>query len=238
VQRYISCRSLREANLSSLASGLLGVAVGVVFFLLGAFLFAYYRVAELAPLPLSDVNQAFPHFILTTLPAGFKGLLVAAILAAAMSSQSSALTALSNTTVIDFLRHDGAGSTGLKPARHWVLIWGAAGTVAAFVASMGNVSILSKALFFTSLFIGPLLAMFLLAFFRSRLNPRAVFAGAVGGMLVLLLFLDIPLLPAGAWNPPFGGIFSWPWNPLISMTATMLIAEGLNAVMGRKAVSR
>jgi SSS family solute:Na+ symporter len=238
VQRYISCRSVREANLSSLASGLLGVAVGVVFFLLGAFLFAYYRVAELAPLPLSDVNQAFPHFILTTLPAGFKGLLVAAILAAAMSSQSSALTALSNTTVIDFLRHDGAGSTGLKPARHWVLIWGAAGTVAAFVASMGNVSILSKALFFTSLFIGPLLAMFLLAFFRSRLNPRAVFAGAVGGMLVLLLFLDIPLLPAGAWNPPFGGIFSWPWNPLISMTATMLIAEGLNAVMGRKAVSR
>jgi len=233
VQRYLSCKNVREANLSSLASGVLGIAVGIVFFLLGAFLFAYYRVAELAPLPLADVNQAFPHFILTTLPAGFKGVLVAAILAAAMSSQSSALTALSNTTVVDFLRHESTGSAGLKPARHWILIWGAAGTAAAFIASMGNVSILSKALFFTSLFIGPLLGLFLLAFFRPHLNSRAVFTGAVGGILVLLLFLDIPVLPAGVWNPPFGGIFSWPWNPLISLIGTWVIAEGLNVVMGR-----
>ena len=234
VQRYISCRSVREANLSSLASGLLGIAVGIVFFLLGAFLFAYYRVAELAPLPLENVNQAFPHFILTTLPAGFKGLLVAAILAAAMSSQSSALTALSNTTVIDFMRRDGASAASLKPARHWVLIWGVAGTAAAFLAALGEQSILAKALFFTSLFIGPLLALFLMAFFRPALNPRAVFGGAVGGMLTLLLFLDIPLLPPGVWNPPLGGIFSWPWNPLIALVATMVIAEGLNGVMGRR----
>jgi SSS family solute:Na+ symporter len=233
VQRYLSCKNVREANLSSLASGVLGIAVGIVFFLLGAFLFAYYRVAELAPLPVADVNQAFPHFILTTLPTGFKGVLVAAILAAAMSSQSSALTALSNTTVVDFLKHDGASESGLKPARRWVLIWGAAGTLAAFAASMGNVSILSKALFFTSLFIGPLLALFLLAFFRPKLGSHAVFAGAIGGMIVLLLFLEIPVLPAGMWNPPFGGIFSWPWNPLISMSATMVIAEGLNMI-GKK----
>jgi solute:Na+ symporter, SSS family len=230
VQRYLSCRSVREANYSSLASGILGIAVGLVFFLIGAFLFAYYRVAELAPLPVADINQAFPHFILTTLPDGAKGLLVAAIFAAAMSSQSSALAALSNTTVVDFLRHDGQGAAGLKPARKWVLIWGAGGTLAAFLASLGDVSILTKALFFTSLFIGPLLAMFLLAFFRPGLEPRAVFAAAFGGMAVLLMFLDIPLLPPGTWNPPFGGIFSWPWNPLIAMTATVVLAEAGNAV--------
>jgi solute:Na+ symporter, SSS family len=133
------------------------------------------------------------------------------------------------------LGRGGGVPPGQHPPRHWVLIWGLGGTLAAFLASMGNVSILSKALFFTSLFIGPLLAMFLLAFFRPGLNPRGVFAGAVGGMIVLLLFLDIPLLPV-VWNPPLGGIFSWPWNPLISMTATMLIAEGLNAVMGRQVI--
>lgn len=234
VQRYLSTRSVREANLSSLASGVLGIAVGVVFFLLGAFLFAYYNVAEIAPLPVTDVNQAFPHFILTTLPAGFKGLLVAAVLAAAMSSQSSALTALSNTTVVDFMRRDAGTTEGLRPARRWVLIWGAAGTAAAFAATLGNVSILAKALFFTSLFIGPLLAMFLQAFFRPGLDSRAVFAGAVGGMVTLLLFLDIPLLPPGLWNPPFGGLFSWPWNPLISMLASLAIAEGADRVVGRK----
>ncbi len=233
VQRYLSTRSTRAANLSSVASVILGVAVGVVFFLIGAFLFAYYRLAELAPLPVSDVNQVFPHFILTTLPAGVKGLLVAAILAAAMSSQSSALAALSNTTVVDFFGK-GATEHGLRPAKKWVLVWGLVGTAAAFLASLGNVSILSKALFFTSLFTGPLLAMFLLAFFRPGLAPRAVFAGAVGGMLVLLLFLDIPLLPPGAWTPPFGGIFSWPWNPLIAATATGVIAHVLNPVFHRR----
>lgn len=226
VQRYLSCRNVREANFSSLASVLLGLAAGLLFFLIGAFLFAYYRVAELAPLDLADVNQVFPHFILTTLPAGVKGLLVAAILAAAMSSQSSALTALSNTTVVDFLRRGrddaGAPADGLHDARRWVLWWGLIGTAAAFLASLGNVSILSKALFFTSLFIGPLLGLFLLAFFRPGLRPGAVLWGAIAGMLTLLLFLDIPILPPGTWNPPFGGRFAWPWNPLIALLATLL----------------
>ena len=232
VQRYLSCRSVREANLSSLASVLLGLLAGLLFFLIGAFLFAYYRVAELAPLSVVDVNQVFPHFILTTMPAGVKGLLVAAILAAAMSSQSSALTALSNTTVVDFLRRGGRGAddgnrdsdaaAGLGRARRWVLWWGLLGTGTAFVASLGEVSVLSKALFFTSLFIGPLLGLFLLAFFRPGADARAVLWGAVAGMLTLLLFLDIPILPDGAWNPPFGGLFAWPWNPAIALAATLL----------------
>ncbi len=234
VQRYLSCRSVREANLSSLASGVLGIAVGLLFFLLGAFLFVYYRVAEIAPLPVTEINQVFPHFILTTLPVGAKGLLVAAIFAAAMSSQSSALTALSNTTVADFLRgRTEHADGGLRSARLWVLVWGVMGAIAAFIASLGDISILQKALFFTSLFIGPLLGLFLLAFFRPNLNPSAVFAGAIGGMLFLLLFLNIPVLPEGAWNPPFGGIFSWPWNPVLSMTATLVFAHALHPVATR-----
>jgi SSS family solute:Na+ symporter len=134
--------------------------------------------------------------------------------------------------VVDFLRHDGHGTSGLKPARQWVLIWGLAGTLAAFLASLGNISILSKALFFTSLFIGPLLALFLLAFFRPKLNPTAVFIAAFGGMAVLLLFLKIPILPDGMWTPLYP--VAWPWNPLIAMTATVVIAEGMDLVMGRR----
>ncbi len=224
VQRYLSCRNVREANFSSFLSGLLGIAVGLTFFLLGAFLFVYYQVKHAAPLPVHDVNQVFPYFILTTLPPGTKGVLVAALLAAAMSSQSSALTALSNTTVIDFL-----GPTrerGLRSARKWVVIWGILGALAAFICTLGNISILTKALFFTSLFTGPLLGLFLLAFFRPGLNPQAVLYAAVGGMLFLLLFLKIPVLPAQAWKPVYE--VSWPWNPLISTTATVVFAQVLN----------
>jgi SSS family solute:Na+ symporter len=181
---------------------------------------------------VTDVNQVFPHFILTTLPSGAKGILVAAILAAAMSSQSSALTALANTTVIDFLRRPPGEVRGFLSARRWVLIWGGFGTLAAFLCAFGDASILKKALFFTSLFTGPLLGLFLLAFFRPHLHPTAVLASACGGMAILLLFLKIPILPEGVWKPLYP--VSWPWNPLISMTATLVLAHVLSAFFPRR----
>ena len=224
VQRYLSCRNEREANLSSLSSVFLGVVVSWIFFSVGAFLWVFYQSKHLAPLPALGVNEVFPHFILNTLPSGARGLLVAAILAAAMSSQSSALTALSNTTVVDFLTRRNPGEMhSIHSAKKWVLIWGLLGMLAAFFCALGDVSILKKALFFTSLFIGPLLALFLLGFFRSHLHPKAVFLSAFCGMFVLMLFLDIPILPKGMWTPLYK--VSWPWNPFIAMLATVFFAH-------------
>ena len=83
-------------------------------------------------------------------------------------------------------------------------------------------------------FIGPLLALFLLAFYRPGLHPKAVLFAALGGMAFLLLFLNIPVLPEGMWKPPFHDMVSWPWNPFISMTATVVLAHGLSPVFGEK----
>ena len=106
--------------------------MGLVFYWVGAALYAYFQVAQVKPLPAgTGINHVFPYFILEVLPAGVTGLLVAAIFAAAMSSLDSAITALSNTTVKDFL---GKGSEDqaklLKTARFWVIIWGILGTLA------------------------------------------------------------------------------------------------------------
>jgi SSS family solute:Na+ symporter len=189
-------------------------------------------VAHVETLPTMQVNQVLPYFILHVLPRGVKGLLVAAIMAADMGALSSVLTALSNTTVVDLRAtssHD--GEITLKNARRWVWMWGLLGMAASFVCALGNISILSKALFFTSLFSGPLLGMFLLAFFRPKLHPTAVLLSAFGGMAVLLLFLKIPILPEGVWRPLYE--VSWPWNPLISMTATVIFAHALSFLMPR-----
>jgi SSS family solute:Na+ symporter len=143
------------------------------------------------------------------------------------------LTALSNTTVFDFLRRDrgGEGGHSLRHARQWVVLWGALGTAASFLCALGDETILGKALFFTSLFTGPLLSMFLQAFFLPRTRPAAVILGAVFGMLCLLPFSAIPVLPPGTWKPWIA--LAWPWNPLISLTGSLLAAQALNAVMGR-----
>jgi SSS family solute:Na+ symporter len=238
VQRYLSTKSVRTANYSSISSSLLGICVGCVFFTLGAFLYVYFQVAHAGALPEgTKVNQVLPYFIVNVLPTGVKGLLVAAILAADMGALSSVLTALSNTTAVDF--QAGSSSTRgspsaeehrLRDARRYVWAWGIMGLLASFLCTLGNGSILSKALFFTSLFTGPLLALFLLAFFRPKTHPKAVVGGAVLGMLALLPFIKIPILPEGAWKPLFA--LAWPWNPLISVTFTLLLSQILNLFFG------
>lgn len=238
VQRYLSTKNVRTANYSSITSSLLGVCVGVVFFTVGAFLYVYFQVAHIEALPDIKANQVLPHFIVNVLPTGVKGLLVAAILAADMGALSSVLTALSNTTVVDFMRppKDAGSAAGegrkLKHARLWVVLWGVAGLAASFLCRLGDETILGKALFFTSLFTGPLLSMFLQAFFLPRTPPKAVIIGAVAGMFLLLPFTTIPILPAGMWKPWLA--LAWPWNPLISLTGSLLVSQALGALMGRR----
>jgi SSS family solute:Na+ symporter len=94
-------------------------------------------------------------------------------------------------------------------------------------------SLLSNALFFTGLFTGPLLALFLLAFFTDKLSARAVVLGVICGMASILLFNKIPVLPS--YVPPFGGVFSFFWNPVISCVSTLVMANLFRFVFPKRA---
>jgi SSS family solute:Na+ symporter len=226
VQRYLSCKNVKAANMSSVLSMALGLLVSLLFYWLGAALFVYYKIKSVSSLPEGlSVNDVFPHFIAHGLPAGVTGLMVAAIYAAAMSSISSAIHALSNTMEKDILCK-AAGQESVFRAKLWIILWGIAGTLAAFVAASLTDSLLRNALFFTGLFTGPLLALFLLSFFVPRLRSSSVLIGVACGMLSLLFFKGIPFLPGYA--PPLAGVFSWPWNPLISCSVSVAVAAGVD----------
>lgn len=224
VQRYLSCDSVKSANASSILSMVLGVFVSVLFFLVGAGLFVYYQVAGVEILPAQiPLNEVFPHFIVNTLPAGATGLVVAAIYAAAMSSLSSAINALGNTTVKDVLLVRTENAASLAKARLWTILWALLSTGCAFVAAaMQSDSLLKNALFFTGLFTGPLLAMFLLAFFANKLKTWQISVGVLCGMSSILLFNSIPVFPS--YRPPFGGVLCFFWNPVISCVTTFAVA--------------
>lgn len=232
VQRYLSCGSIRSANASSVLSMVLGIFVSVLFFLVGAGLFVYYRVSgvELLP-PEVHLNEVFPYFIVHVLPPGATGLVVAAIYAAAMSSLSSAINALGNTTVKDIMLVRSENAKDLAKAKRWTLLWAVLSTLCAFVAADMQSSLLSNALFFTGLFTGPLLALFLLAFFSRRISSSAVAAGVVCGMVSILLFNRIPMFPA--YVPPFDGVFCFFWNPAISCSATLVATNILRIFLKR-----
>jgi len=234
VQRYMCTGDVRRAQYAAVLSAILGALAAWIFYYLGALLFAYYSVHPAALPPGTGANGVFPHFIVSVLPAGVSGLLVAAIFAAAMSSLDSGISALSNTTMIDLLTDrvrpvDEAGRLSL--ARRFVIIWGVLGTLAALFASRFDASLLHTALYFTSLFTGSLLGIFLLAVAVPRADRGTAFFSALTGMLTLAvctkgLHLDWPAvssIPVLGWIT--GGLelnLSWPWFPVISASGTVL----------------
>jgi SSS family solute:Na+ symporter len=235
VQRYLSCKDVKAANRSSILSMVLGLVVSLLFYWLGAALFVYYKVKNVEQLPENlGVNDVFPYFIVNGLPSGLTGLLVAAIYAAAMSSISSAIHALGNTTEKDILCK-AMGQESMFRTKFCIVLWGVCGTFAAFIAASQAGSLLKNALFFTGLFTGPLLALFLLSFFAPYLRSFSVLIGVMCGLFSLLLFNVIPFIEQ--YVPPLDGVFSWQWNPLISCTVSVWLALCIDFVVPRKAVN-
>ena len=99
VQRMLSAKNLRESRIALLSSGVVIFIQFTLFLLIGVGLWVFYGQH---PQAFASGDRIFPSFIVQQMPRGIAGLLIAAILAAAMSNLSAALNSLSSTTVVDF----------------------------------------------------------------------------------------------------------------------------------------
>ena len=138
----------------------------------------------------NDVNYVFPRFILSHLPVGLVGLLIAAILAAAMSTISAELASLSTATIIDFYRRwwkaEASDGELLWMSRLATGFWGLfASVVAIYAANLGSlIEVVNR---FGSYFYGSLLGVFILALWFPRVNGHGAFVGLFGGMIAVWL---------------------------------------------------
>ncbi len=136
----------------------------------------------------NDVNYVFPRYIVTQLPVGLIGLLMAAIFAAAMSTIAGELSALSTSTVIDFyrrwVRDDGDEKHLLLVSKFAMLFWALfASVVAIWAVELGSlIEVVNR---FGSFFYGSILGVFLLAIGWSRANSTGAFVGLIVGMSVV-----------------------------------------------------
>jgi Na+/proline symporter len=140
--------------------------------------------------PFNDVNYVFPTFVTTYAPAGVIGLIIAAIFAAAMSSISAELTALSTATVIDFYRRHFRKEA---PDAHYLMVsklatgfWGIfACIVALYAGRLGSlIEVVNK---FGSYFYGSLLGVFVLAIGTKRATGTGAFFGLLAGIASVAL---------------------------------------------------
>ena len=225
VQRLLATRSLRDARIALVGSGVMVILQFTLFLLVGSAIWA----AGLAPASTPS-DHLFPMFIVDHLPVGLGGLVVAGILAAAMGTHSSAINSLASSATHDLY----AGYTGrtdpkhlLKVGRWFSAVWALAligGALMFFVMSTGgDTPVVVVALSIASVTYGALLGTYLLAARWSHAGGRDVIVAVSVSMAVMLLVVFATRLSALA---PFAalaplGRLAWPWYVPIGTLLTV-----------------
>jgi len=180
VQRLLAARSQKQSVMALLSSGVAILFQFALFLMVGIMLWVYYRVPSAT---FGKPDRIYPTFIVSRMPHGISGLLIAAILAAAMSNLSAALNALSSTSIMDFyvrFRPQSDERTKMRLSRLSTFVW-ASLLFALAVLSLHKVGrVIEVGLQIASVAYGALLGVFLLGVLTKRANQR----GAMIGMLL------------------------------------------------------
>jgi len=206
VQRLLSAQSERQAKLALLSSGVAVFLQFSMFLLIGAMLFVFYKLYPPAA-AFTRTDLIFPTYIVTRLPHGISGLLISAILAAAMSNLSAALNALSSTTIVDFYSRIAPHSTEerrVRLSRFATIGWGLLLFGLAILARSGG-KVVEMGLSIASVAYGCLLGVFLLGVLTRSANQ----SGAMIGMLVgfmLNIYLWLYTSVAFTWYVVLGSV--------------------------------
>lgn len=251
VQRFQTSRSIRDAR-----QGFIITALGDAIWLLalcfvGVALYTYFETAGQPPeVVRANPDQLFPYFLGKVFPAGLTGLVIAAILAASLSSIDSAINSMSTVVSVDFYgrlvrgrRADSRETAEMNPedqrqqlriSRVVTVFVGIAGVcLACNVAKLGTLLEIGNKL--VNGFTGPILGIFLLGMFSRRANQRGVLVGGVAGTLVSLyailwsspvllsesLRMLISLFPEDVQHVEEGGrVLSFIWPSIFGLVTT------------------
>jgi SSS family transporter len=183
VQRLLAARNERESRLALFSSWFVVLFQFALFLMIGVLLYVFYKeTGRTAP---KIAEQTYPQFIWQYLPPGLSGLLIAAILAAAMSNLSAALNALASTSIMDFLkpmRPAYSEQLLLKLARWATILWGAVLFAIGLLARHWG-SVLEAGLSIASVLYGALLGVFLLGTLTKRPGEWSAIIGMSAGLL-------------------------------------------------------
>lgn len=192
VQRYQTAKNDREAARSLWLGALLYLPVSAVFFFIGTALFAFYTARpELLPATVDAANKpdsVFPHFIVSGLPVGLTGLVIAGIFAAAQSTVSSSINCSATLFLCDvyrrYFRPAASERESMRVLRFATLAMGLAGTGTA-LAMMQIKSALDAWWGLASIFSGGMLGLFLLGLLVRGAGSRAAAVGVAFGVAMI-----------------------------------------------------
>jgi solute:Na+ symporter, SSS family len=220
VQRLLSARTSRDASAGLVLSGLIVFAQFALFLVIGTMLFTYYQHAAL-PRPLVTNDEVLPLFVVTALPHGVSGFIVAAIVAAALSPSINALAATTiNDFYVKYVNPSADQETLLRLSKNATILWGVAQIAVALAAQFVTKSVLDSGLAVLSLAAGPVLGAFLTGVLTTRVGSRAMLTGIIAGIVTMFV----------VW---WTGACAWTWYAFIGASVTSLSALAASFVLPR-----
>ena len=190
IQRYLTTKDERSAARGILTNGLMSVVVTIAFFTIGTGLFTFYHTHPTATdLTMQKTDAIFPFFMMSQLPAGVAGLLIAAVFAATMSTISSNINSISTAFTVDIwkkLRPQLSDKATVSTARLTGIVAGLVGMlIAILMATMNIQSLLDYFNTILGLLSGAVGALFIMGIFFPRIGARAAFIGFLAGTLTV-----------------------------------------------------
>lgn len=244
VQRLLTCRTKRDSQKALIGSGILVFVQFTIFLSVGLLLWAYYGGASVDELGLTRGDEIFPRYIIEGLPAGLSGLILAGIIAAAMSTLSSSLNSLASSTMMDLYERLGGkkldDAKALRLSRVLTFFWGFVfiGFASLFTDQQNPVVELGLAI--AGYTYGGLLGVFLLGLLVKRTQQL----DAIIAFMFTIVFMVVFIF--GVWYSPAEGwmfilapgaemraalelrAIAWPWYPMIGAIVHLVVGSLLS----------
>lgn len=236
VQRVLVCKNVTDGRKALILSAVFIFPLFLIFLLVGAFLWVFYQEHPMKiPLPEYGDNSGmkksdfiYPIFMITETPHILRGFLIVAILSAAMSSVSSALTSLASVFTMDFVKaklKDKSEEFYFNFSKYCTLFWAAMLILVAWLSREVKF-VFNTAFSLRGLTSGALLGGLLIAVFRPKIGAKATVIGMITSLAFMTLIQTLPKweLTRELWMKIFGQEILWPWYTLIGTMVTIATA--------------
>jgi solute:Na+ symporter, SSS family len=233
VQRVLACKNVSDGRKALALSAVAIFPLFLIFLLAGAMLWVFYQshpfqIAIPVVKPGSGIKAndfIFPIFMMTEVPHVLRGFLIVAILSAAMSSVSSALTSLASVSTMDFVKgQHGHRSEAfyLRFSKYSTVFWAGMLILVAYLSRQVEF-VLNAAFSLRGLTSGALLGGLLLAVLRRPGGAGPVIIGMVASLATMIAIQTLPRLAwsQAAWERLVGQEIFWPWYTLIGTIVTL-----------------
>lgn len=216
VQRLLACPDVKSARKALIFSGFFVFIQFLLFLGIGTFIYIHYHGQTLAELGLHKVDEIFPHYIISDLPPGVTGFIIAGLFSAAMSTLSSSLSALSSSTMFDIFPKLSERVDSIKISRIFMVVWTFIFIIFAISFTSSNSPVIELGLGIAGFTYGALLGAFLIGRYTNYETTETLI-----GLITCIISMTLII---------FFGNIAWPWYTLFGVSIFAIVATAVHFI--------